>query len=277
MTIFNKAAIVTLTFMSTATTFSYAKSSKSKKTDFCVDDGEGAITLVSSSSETPEGLKPSFDAFTTLLGGPNNGNLATSNPDGGHRRVNWDAPATSKPFLPFDMPFDFFAQTVTRGLLLESKNNEFRVCTDGETDVLCDSLNEEASNEFQAFSGGRIFLPAGGENEFLISFTDPNPESGLPATVEGFGAVFVNVDKEFHTKMTFFAESGCIIAEEFVKVAPGGLSFLGVISGEGIPDIFEIEVTLGKKAIDETDKAKGVTAMDDFLYSEPNTGNNILG
>jgi len=184
-------------------------------------------------------------------------------------------------------------QTVPRGLLLHSESNEFRVSND-ETDNLFDSINEEASVNFQTRSAPRLFAPVI-ENEFAIDFVVPGTVDSA-ASVQGYGGVFVDVVEEATTKVTFYAKSGCVIAEEYVKPAPGGLSFLGVKAGEGSPAVFQVKVKLGNQALDNTDGGApcqgffscgfqfigslfglgsnnnqdvDIVVMDDFLYSEP--------
>ena len=71
------------------------------------------INLVSSATATSANdLAPAVEAFRELLGGVNNGNDAFSNPSG-NRQIDWDAAA-----VPFNMPGDFFARNVTRGLVV---------------------------------------------------------------------------------------------------------------------------------------------------------------
>ena len=245
---------------------SHAKGGKGPKSSSEECPEVGSLNVVSARADSKDGLVGAFEAFRALLGGPNNGSSPFQNPSG-HRQVNWDAP-----IVPTDMPGDFFANTVTRGLLLDSASGKFFVSNEPNSgDHLFDSINVLASELFQTFSDFRLFAPGGRENTFLINFKDPNPNSALDATVQGFGAIFVNVEKEEDTRMTFMDETGCVLAEEFVKASPGGLSFLGVFVGEEDPQIFEIEIELGKHSIDKN-KSNGVTVMDDFLYSEPFAG-----
>ena len=249
-------------------------------------DGVASVTVVSSTAANADDMEQSFELYRTLLGGNNNG----SDPPAvsGHRQVNWDAP-----IVPFDMPGDFFAATVPRGLLLNSVSNEFRVSNDvAVTDNLFNSINPEASANFQTRSPQRLFTSVG-ENEFTIQFSIPGTVD-KPATVQGFGGVFVDVNDHDATKMTFYAESGCVLAEEVVKSAPGGLTFLGVFVGEATPKIYNIKVKLGSQALDSNepqrqcqgffcffsflfgglfgannDNIEDFVVMDDFLYSEP--------
>ena len=231
------------------------------KRKFCKDV---PITFVSATSPDADGLEESFELFCDLLGGDNNMNNVKKNGiKDGHHQINWDGEN-----VPFDMPGDFFAIDVTRGCTIRSDSNEFRVSNpmDG-SDDLFDSINRGAAKDFQTFSAKRLFTSVK-ENEFTIDFSQPGFVN--PATVEGFGAVFVDVKEDHKTKMTFYAESGCIIAEEYVKPSAEGLSFLGAFSGSSKFPIFKVEVVLGEEAIDHGDsKHDDIVVMDDFLYSEP--------
>ena len=133
------------------------------------------------------------------------------------------------------------------------------------------------------------FFTSVGENEFTIQFDIPGTVD-KPATVQGFGGVFVDVNDHDATIMTLYAESGCVLAEVVVKSAPGGLTFLGVFVGEATPKIYNIKVELGSQALDanepqsqcllflflfgglfgaNNDNIEDIVVMDDFLYSEP--------
>lgn len=230
-----------------------------------------SVTFVEATSPNATGLEEGFELFRELLGGENNKNKAGQ--QYGHRQINWDGGA-----VPFDMPNDFFAKTVPRGLTVHSKSNEFRVSNpkSGGDDKFS-SINHKASKYFQAFSEKRLFTPVK-ENEFKIKFSVPGSHD--EATVEGFGAVFVDVKENKSTKMVFKAESGCIIAEKFVDASSKGLSFLGAKVGPYTPPIYSVSVDLGEKALDERctrgsyvcsflERRTDLVVMDDFLYSEP--------
>ena len=251
-------------------------------------------TIVSAISATPEGLKPAIDAFQTLLGDKNNLSLlpdATDFSDTGFRSINWDAEP-----LPFDFPGNFFVQIVPRGLTVASEKDSFRVSNPGPEDETIagddnkfDSINPEASQEFITFTPPRLFTVLS-DTSFLITFSIPGDGfgEGMPppnqASVNGFGAVFVDVDEEYTTQMTAFDPDGCQIFQEYVLPSDGGLSFLGVAFGEGNNRIKTVVVTLGNKAIDDmrghklrgSSESKGnnhengdIVVMDDFFYGEP--------
>jgi hypothetical protein len=90
------------------------------------------------------------------------------------------------------------------------------------------------------------------------------------AVVAGFGAVFTNVAIPATSSLEFFTAEGASLGKFFVRVAPHGLSFLGVIFTEKV--VARVRVTQGTAEVGEIDNpAQGdnVVVMDDFLYSEP--------
>ena len=225
------------------------------------------VTFVAGTSDNAEGMEETFELFRELLGGINNGNNVDPNgfPDG-HRQVNWDAAG-----VPFDMPGDFFSVNVPRGLVVESSSEKFAVSNPSNPpngDDKFSSINENAANKFKTFSTERLFTPLD-NNKFEVEWTVPG-QPDVEATVEGFGAVFVDVGCAQTTKMTFYAESGCIIAEKYVDPKENGLSFLGAYSGSEEYPIFEVEVTLGNRALNSWfSRWADFVVMDDFIFSEP--------
>jgi hypothetical protein len=230
------------------------------------------VNTVSSTVPSAEELVPAFEAFRSLLGGENNNNNPFSSEEG-HRQINWDAD-----IVPFDMPGDFFAATVTRGLTLQTPDGtgEFRVSNppqlSGIGDDKFDSIVGSLASQFQQFSPLRLFAPLE-ENEVIVKFVDAG-NIGTPAAVTGFGAVFTGVTFAEETKMEFFDADGCLLAEEYVQPSEnGGLSFLGLDFGDN-PIVVSVHITLGGASIlesggEESSDNKDVVVMDDFLYGEP--------
>jgi len=246
------------------------------------------VAVISARSATADGMVATFDAFKVLLGGEDNGSSPAQ--PSGHRSINWDAPAN---ILPFDMPGDFFAKIVPRGLSIASSNAELRVSNDGIDDKF-DTINPDASANFIQFSSPRLFTPL---NDNVIQITFSPPGGTGPATVTGFGAVFVDVDITHATKLIALDSQGCILYEGYVEPSPGGLSFLGVKFEQ--PLVAKITIKLGidqkgkggkggkpkqkmgmmmgggggyrKRDLLKNTVCKGCDAvvLDDFLYGEP--------
>lgn len=208
--------------------------------------GDEAITaIISVIGDDTASLTNAFEAFRTSLGEPNNVN----NPGNteGHRQINWDGAG-----VPFEMPGNFFADTIDRGLTITSHSNHFRVSnpgneTDSDVDNRFDSINPLASQDFSTFSANRLFSPIK-DKKINITFTVPGAAHPTPATVTGFGAIFVDVDLFNTTKVTYLDQFDCEIYSAFVLPNDKGLSFLGVTFGE--PFIKTVIIELGNAKLD---------------------------
>lgn len=208
-----------------------------------------------------------FADYQAALGDPNNGNAPGQQP-AGRREINWDAG-----IVPFDMPGDFFNTTVPRGAeFTTDAGSEFRVSNPPDTapgapDNEFDSINASYPDQFSTFSPQRLFTPVE-TNVLDIRFFESGTET--PATVNGFGAVFTDVDLPDVTKLEFFDLAGTLLASEFVDPASEGLSFLGLLFD---PErVARVQLTAGNTAIgldDDPEAGIDVVVMDDFIYGEP--------
>ncbi len=243
---------------------------------YLVDD-PSPTNVISATADSADDLTSAFEAFRDLLGGQNNGNDPNSNLSG-HRQINWDAS-----IVPFEMPGDFFANTVTRGCVISTTDDgDFRVSNpspdSGVQDDSFDSIvGDGIASQFLRFSDFRLFSPYD-DNVFYINFVDPG-NTDITAKVNGFGAIFADVDQFGSSKLEFFDENGCLLAAEYVKPEPSGLSFLGVNFGDRAI-VATVKVTLGHIAIGQVHadlqgglrhawRRLDVAVMDDFLYGEP--------
>ena len=105
-------------------------------------------------------------------------------------------------------------------------------------------------------------------------------DTGIPATVDAFGAVFADVDLATSTSLQFFDING-ISLTGIVNVLPGNipgvtfpnqtLSFLGLVANAG-ERIARVRITTGTAALGPTDnptQGMDMVVMDDFIYREP--------
>jgi hypothetical protein len=111
-----------------------------------------------------------------------------------------------------------------------------------------------------------------GSNVCEISFFIPG--TNIPATVNGFGAVFTDVDST-STIMQFYDDKGKLLATPNgpVPAADKGLSFEGVSFNDGTR-ISKVVLVLGNiplsaGIVDGANDIFDVVAMDDFIYGEP--------
>lgn len=185
--------------------------------------------------------------------------------------------------MPFDFPFDFFnSPPATRGAIFKTKNKKFAVSNPAmappHDDRFSSLIPFAQSHQFQAFSPKRLFTPVQ-KNRFSTEFRIPGTHHR--ASVTGFGAVFVDVDKKRKTFMRYYTKDGCLITKVEVPPRDRGLSFAGVIvldphePHKSIPVIHKVQTKLGTVSIE--DFAKGyhghefedVVVTDDFFYGEP--------
>ena len=203
--------------------------------------------------------------FRTVLGEPNNGAAAGSQP-GGRREINWDGvPANFTNNAAF--PGDFFNTRSTRGIVFSTSGAGFRISDNSVADV-------EASyaQEFAFFSPRKTFL-AEGSTVTEVSFQVPG--SLEPASVRGFGVVFSDVDRQGAATLEFFGRDGASLGrfEAPERVAGSSLSFLGVAFADKV--VTRVRIVSGRAALAPgvRDVSSGGSAdlviMDDFFYDEP--------
>ena len=100
-----------------------------------------------------------------------------------------------------------------------------------------------------------------------ILFFVPGSPSG--ATVDGFGAVFTDVNSDKSTKIEYFDVNGNPLFSRNVLPGPtnrGSLSFLGVGFDAG-ERAFLVRITSGNRILKTP--ARDAVVMDDFIYGEP--------
>jgi len=97
------------------------------------------------------------------------------------------------------------------------------------------------------------------------------PGANSRAYVNGFGAVFTDVDRRNLTSIEYISNTGAVIYKGWVPASPsGGLSFLGVKFSQG-ERVAKVRITTGNAALHRanSDQWLDIVPMDDFLYSEP--------
>lgn len=243
--------------------------------------GSGSVQAASihAVGATPAAIQSTVDTFRASLGANNGvgGHFTT-----GRREVNWDGVPDSSAMPNFMEP-DFFNTTSRRGLVMNALEfesgtgvNNFLVSADSSnptnTPVRFGDINTAYQSTFQSFSGQRIFHIRNTSTLEVLFFI---PGTNIPATVNGFGVVFLDVDDnagpETSSIRCYDAKGAQIIA-----AAPGvfnnGLSFVGLN--------FEPERPAARCAVEAGNARLGsnfndipnvtdVVAMDDFIYGEP--------
>jgi len=188
----------------------------------------------------------------------------------GRREINWDAVPAQ--FTNIDQfPADFFNGPATgraRGAVFTTPGTGFRVSDNNFKDV-----NPTYADQFQFFSPIKTFIavgdPVSGVNFFV-------PGTSTPATTNGFGVVFSDVDHLGSAKLRCFDASGASLGTYLAPECPGGFSFVGVRFAESV--IARVEIVSGHKALgaDSFDistaqegPSQDLVIMDDFIYGEP--------
>src|SRR5262245_4072367 len=188
-------------------------------------------------------IQSAVDAFRAALGNPNNGN-APGPLASGRREINWDGggvDTTTPPVTPFDVFLN------TRGARFTTRGEGLSQAppsggAQGGLAVLFDNPTYGAI--FSTFSSPRLFTPVGSRIT-RGSFFVPGTNGGTPATIQGFGAVFTDVDRPTgsgpsrnrmpSTLIEYFGfgddDDDELLFTSVVPASPGdaSLSFFGVV------------------------------------------------
>ncbi|MEM1098304.1 MAG: PEP-CTERM sorting domain-containing protein [Planctomycetota bacterium] len=227
------------------------------------------FTTFSAAGSNPAAIQSSVDDFRNELG-----DLNPFTPQAfadGRRQINWDAaPAAISSPNPF--PGDFFnfgASPRARGIEFSTPGTGFALSGDADdgTAIRFADINPTYEDEFQAFSEERLFTPRG-SNITRVDFFTPADQT-TPATTDGFGAVFVDVDLADTTKLEYYGLGSQLLYTQYVEAADEGLSFAGVAFDSSV--LSYVVITTGNFDIGPTDGAFGydVVVMDDFIFGEP--------
>ena len=227
----------------------------------------GAVTFLATGPD-PASIQPTVDVFRTALGALN-ANVAGSFPSG-RREINWDGVPDSLS-APNNLPANFFNVNSPRGVVFSTAGTGFQVSADSAnptfTPVEFSNINPTYSASFTTFSAERLFTALGS------TVTDVNffiPGSTTPATTNGFGVIFTDVDIAATTSIQLFDAGGISLGTFSALTANNGLSFLGVLFDAG-ERVGRVRITSGNSVLSAVNPAAGedVVVMDDFLYGEP--------
>ena len=218
------------------------------------------------------------DQFRTDLAGANNG--VGGSFTSGRREVNWDGVPDSFS-EPNNFPSNFFNVNSPRGIVFNAVEdatgaalNQFAVSatTASGVPVRFGNLNANYSTIFQTFSAQRLFMA---RNTHIMEVTFLIPGTKIPATVSGFGVMFVDVDSATggdRSLIRVYGADGTQLSAASAPVNDNGLSFVGISFNAG-ERIARVVIESGNAALSATnnDGVNGVdvVAMDDFIYGEP--------
>lgn len=226
-----------------------------------------APVVFEASGESPADIQAAVDDFRAFLG-TNNGVGGGPFLDG-RREINWDGVPDAFS-APTNLPANFFNFNSPRGVVFFTPGTGFQVSADSvnqtNTRVRFGNINPVFPQLFSTFSPERLFT-ALDSNITEILFFVPGSQTG--ATVDGFGAVFTDVNRDDSTKIEYFDVNGALLFSRTVLPGPtnrGSLSFLGAGFDAG-ERVFLVRITSGNRILKTP--ARDVVVMDDFIYGEP--------
>ncbi len=192
----------------------------------------------------------------------------------GLRNINWDGVPESDA-APHQMHPDFFNKNVHRGAVFSTPDPNATLHVSAAPNnalhapLRFGDLDPSYPARFQAFTADKIFGVFGGTSIDMKFFVPGSPDT--PATVNGFGAVFCDVDLPNVSAIEYFDAADKSLGKFYAPVADNGFSFVGVYFPDG-ERVARVRLTLGNSSlqIGHVDTATDdVVAVDDFFYSEP--------
>jgi hypothetical protein len=245
-------------------------------------DDTGQPTVFQAAGPTAESIQSSVDAFRAALGEPNNlnnpGPLAS-----GRREINWDGGGADETTTPPVTPFNVFLNTRGSQFTTPGEGLSQAPPSGGPQGGLAELFDNPTYGDiFSTFSPLRLFTPAG-SNITEAAFFIPGTNGAQPARVNGFGAVFTDVDqpdgsasdkeredRKPSTLLEYFDADGKLLFRSSVPASPGdgSLSFFGIVFDDA--RIARVRITSGNVAPGpDDDENNDIVVMDDFLYGEP--------
>ena len=232
----------------------------------CKDDHDDSQPEIISAAGD---IQAAMDEFRGLLG-PNNGSVAGAQSTG-RREINWDG-ISDDAAVPNGYLGDFFNDPVhgqPRGIEFTTPGMGLIVSADANnptnTPMSFGNINPQYTTIFPPFSGERIFSPIG-SNIADIRFYVPGTD--IPAEVRGFGAVYIDVDREENAAFEFFDLQGNSLGIYGTPVLNEGHVFLAVLFDQ--PVIHHVRIEYGNAALGPDDGGNiDVSVMDDFIFAEP--------
>ena len=233
-----------------------------------------AAIVRSASGATPADIQATVDQFRTDVSAGAGLNAPGTGPFSvGRREINWDGVPDSFSD-PNPLPGDFFNNNSKRGAVLSTAGTSLLVSADSSnstsTPVRFSSLNPSYLTNFQTFSPERLFTALGSTIVDVTFFEPASPTT--PATVNGFGSVFTDVEIAGSTTIEYFDAQGQSLGVFTAPTAAnGGLSFLGVSFNAG-EQVSAVRITSGNTTLGAANNdgpGADVVVMDDFIYGEP--------
>ncbi len=238
---------------------------------FLVGPMEASATVIfSAAGANAAAIQNTVDAYRAALGNPNNGNNPGPLPSG-RREINWDG--GGPPVIngtPPVTPFLVFQNTRGATFTTPAGNGLTQAAATGGL-LSLDTINPTYADLFAPFSPNRLVAPIG-SNVTLGTFSIPGSGGAVAAGVQGFGAVFSDVDLAGDTTIEYFDVNGKSLGVFDVPAFTGNktFSFLGITRGSNESLIGSIRIVTGTDALGPNESATvDLVVMDDFFYGEP--------
>lgn len=229
----------------------------------------------------PGELQSGVDAYRTALGTLNA--PAPFNNLDGRREINWDA-APDTVSAPNAFPGNFFNADFApraRGAAFSTEGSGLQLSAKAAsgTGVEFSNINPTYAATFQTFSAERLFT-ALGSNVVRTDFFNP-AQPTTKARVDGFGAVFSDVDLTAQTSIAYYDAAGKLLFKQAVQAnaGDGNLSFAGLKFPTSCVSFVKVTngtTPLGSAVDDNPTGNVDLVVMDDFIYGEP-VANTVCG
>lgn len=229
------------------------------------EENEKDPTVITASGN----IQAALDEYRALLG-TNNGGVAGSQ-GSGRREINWDG-VPDDLAAPYFLPADFFntdANNSARGAVFSTPGSGIQVSADSDNPSGAapsfGNINAAYTAAFPAFSAERVFSPIGSNIVDLHFYV---PGSNTPAVVQGFGAIYIDVDRQENTAFEYFDIDGKSLGVYATPVLNNGHVFLGVFFDK--PVVHRVRIEYGNSALGPVESGNiDIAVMDDFIYAEP--------
>lgn len=230
----------------------------------CDKDENDPVVITASGN-----IQSALDEYRSMLG-ENNGGTAGSQITG-RRELNWDGVPDSLA-APNFLPSDFFNTNIgnrARGAVFSTPGDGVQVSADDNnpTGALPSfgNINPTYEQIFPPFSAQRVFSPVGSNVVDLRFYV---PGSTTPAVVKGFGAIYIDVDRQENTAFEYFDIDDNSLGVYATPLLNEGHVFLGVIFET--PIVHRVRIEYGNSPLGPNDGASvDVAVMDDFIFGEP--------
>lgn len=210
--------------------------------------------------------------FRTSLGGDSANKVAGEQPVG-RREVNWEA-VNGANLNSNTFQFDLFNTTIPRGQVFTTPGTGLRVSDNRAVDI-----DSSYGAQFNPFSGSKTFF-AVGSTQMNVLFEVAG--STAPATVNGFGVVFSDVDLAGSARVEYYSAAGTLLrtVQAPVRSDSAGFSFVGVTFDTPIVGTVKIFSGQAPLAAGTKDISAGGTQdlviVDDFIGGEPHANTASL-